>query len=188
MNHGQILAVVSTIWVASELAVMVMKRAANRDASRRDRGSLALLWITIAIATFGASAARGVRATRIVPSTPIFWIGLALIVIGVIIRWIAILKLRRYFTVDVAIHADHQLIDRGIYSIVRHPAYSGSILSFIGLGLAFANWLSIAIIAIATIGAFSYRIAVEERALIERFGDRYRDYARRTKRIVPGVY
>jgi protein-S-isoprenylcysteine O-methyltransferase Ste14 len=185
MPHGRLLAIVCIIWVASELAVMVLKHARG-NASRRDRGSLRVLWAGISVATVAGSMLKGYAPTRIGYDT--FWIGLGLIILGVIIRAIAIATLWRYFTVDVSIREGHELVDRGIYGVIRHPAYTGSLLSFLGLGFAFGNWLSVAIIAVATIIGFSYRIAVEEGALIEHFGDRYRDYMRRSKRLIPGIY
>jgi protein-S-isoprenylcysteine O-methyltransferase Ste14 len=185
MRHGPLLAIVCAIWVASELLVMVLKHARG-NASRRDRGSLRLLWVGITIATVAGSMLKGYRPTMIDFHT--FWLGLGLIVIGIIIRAVAIATLWRYFPVDVSIREGQELIDRGLYGVIRHPAYTGSLLSFIGLGFAFGNWLSVAIIAVATIAGFSYRIAVEESALIEHFGDRYRDYMRRTKRLIPGIY
>jgi protein-S-isoprenylcysteine O-methyltransferase len=185
MHHGSLLAIVSMIWVTSELAVMVLKHARG-NASRRDRGSLGVLWAGIGAATFAASMMRSYRPTRIGYDT--FWIGLGLLILGIMIRGIAIATLWRYFTVDVSIREGHEIVDRGIYRVIRHPAYTGSILSFLGLGFAFGNWLSVAIIAVATIIGFSYRIAVEEGALIDHFGDRYRDYMRRSKRLIPGFY
>ncbi|MEA2417685.1 MAG: hypothetical protein QOI58_4342 [Thermoanaerobaculia bacterium] len=185
MPHGRLLAIVAIIWVASELAVMVLKHARG-NASRRDRGSLWLLWGSITIATIAGSMLKGYRPTRIGYDT--FWIGIGLIILGIVIRGIAIATLWRYFTVDVSIREGHELVDRGIYGVIRHPAYTGSLLSFLGLGFAFGNWLSVAIIAVVTIVGFSYRIAVEEGALIEHFGDRYRDYMRRSKRLIPGIY
>jgi protein-S-isoprenylcysteine O-methyltransferase Ste14 len=185
MPHGRLLAIVCILWVGSELAVMVLKHARG-NASRRDRGSLRVLWAGISIATVAGSMVSGYRPTAIPYNT--FWIGLGLIVLGVIIRATAIATLWRYFTVDVSIREGHQLVDRGIYRVLRHPSYTGSLLSFLGLGFAFDNWLSVAIIAVATIIGFSYRIAVEEGALIEHFGDRYRDYMRRSKRLIPGIY
>ncbi|HEV7571870.1 MAG TPA: isoprenylcysteine carboxylmethyltransferase family protein [Thermoanaerobaculia bacterium] len=185
MPHGRLLAIVCIVWVASELAVMVLKHARG-NASRRDRGSLRVLWAGISVATVGGSMLKRYEPTRIGYDT--FWIGLGLIILGVIIRAIAIATLWRYFTVDVSIREGHELVDRGIYGVLRHPSYTGSLLSFLGLGFAFGNWLSVAIIAVATIIGFSYRIAVEEGALIEHFGDRYRDYMRRSKRLIPGIY
>jgi protein-S-isoprenylcysteine O-methyltransferase Ste14 len=117
-----------------------------------------------------------------------FWVGIALILIGIVIRAAAILTLRRYFTVQVTIQDSHELIDRGLYRFIRHPSYTGALISFIGLGFAFGSWLSLAIIAVAALIGFGYRIRVEEQALIGHFGDRYRDYASRTKRLVPGIY
>jgi protein-S-isoprenylcysteine O-methyltransferase Ste14 len=185
MSHSRLLAIVCIVWVVSELAVMVLRHARG-NASRRDRGSLWLLWGGITVAAVLGSMVSGYRPTAIAINT--FWIGLGLIILGIIIRAIAIATLWRYFTVNVSIREGHELVDRGIYGVIRHPAYTGSLLSFIGLGFAFSNWLSVAIIAIATIASFSYRIAVEEGALIEHFGDRYRDYMRRSKRLIPGIY
>ena len=184
VDRGLILLLVSSIWVASEVAVGIARHAGARSSG--DRGSLILIWIVITAAVFGGSALKNVEATRMPPS--FFWIGVALIVGGVVVRWIAILTLRRYFTVNVVIQEGHELIDRGIYALVRHPAYSGSILSFIGLGFTLENWLSLALILVAVLLAFSYRIRVEEQVLIAHFGDRYRHYARRTKRLIPGVF
>lgn len=173
-------------WVASEIILGVFRHTGARG-ERRDRGSLALLWIALTIASMAGAMLRRVEVTRIHGAWA-YWTGLALVVIGIVIRWTAILTLRRYFTIAVTIQEDHQLIDRGIYSVVRHPSYSGALVSLLGLGLAFRNWLSLAVLIIVGLAALSYRIAVEERALIDHFGDRYRDYARRTKRLIPGAY
>lgn len=185
MRHGPVLLVVSAVWVASELVVGVVKRS-RAGSSKRDRGSLWLLWTVIGVSTFAASTiSRSVHAARIPYDT--FWIGIALIIVGIIVRAIAIATLWRYFTIDVSIAQGHELIDRGIYTHIRHPAYTGALLSFLGLGFAFRNWISVALIAVASFAAFSYRVRVEESALIEHFGDRYREYMKRTKRFVRGI-
>ena len=187
MPHMQLLAIVSAIWVASEIGVAVVKRARS-EGERRDRGSLVVLWILITLATVAGANLRFLRATRIAHADAAFWTGIALIIAGVVLRAAAIATLRRYFTVDVAIREGHELVDRGIYGVIRHPAYTGSLLSFLGLGLAFGNWASVAVIMLVAGAAFAYRIAVEERALVAHFGERYRAYAARTKRLVPGIY
>src|SRR5207249_1027008 len=104
---------------------------------------------------------------------------------GIAIRATAILTLQRFFTVRVMIQEGHQLVEHGVYSMVRHPSYSGALVSFVGLGLAFGNWLSLIVIAGAALAAFSYRIHVEEQALLAHFGDRYRQYAAHTRRLIP---
>ena len=113
-----------------------------------------------------------------------FWIGIALIIAGITVRAIAIATLWRYFTVDVAIASGHELIERGMYRFVRHPSYSGILLTLSGYCLAFTNWTALLAVVPGAVGLV-YRIRVEERALLEALGEPYADYMRRTKRLVP---
>ena len=185
MYHGRLFAAICVVWVVSELVLAFGKRA---EGTRRDRGSLSVLWIAISLATVAGGMLRGVRATRIAAPHTVFWIGIALILGGIVFRAIAIAFLWKHFSVAVVVSEQQELIQRGPYRFLRHPAYTGSLLSFLGLGLAFGNWISVAVIAVVTIAAMAYRIHVEEQALTERFGDAYRAYASRTKRLIPGLY
>ena len=54
--------------------------------------------------------------------------------------------LRRFFTGYVAIHPDQRVVERGPYRLVRHPSYSGTLLTTLGMGLAMTNWASLATI------------------------------------------
>jgi protein-S-isoprenylcysteine O-methyltransferase Ste14 len=96
--------------------------------------------------------------------------------------------LGRFFTVNVTIRDDHKLIQSGFYKYLRHPSYTGSLLSFLGFGLSLDNWLSLAIIFLPTLFAFIYRMKVEENVLSEQFGEQYQDYILKTKRIIPFIY
>ena len=120
------------------------------------------------------------------PVLPI--VGLIVIVFGLFVRWIAIFSLRRQFTVDVAITMGHRIVSKGVYRFVRHLAYAGSLLSFLGLGLCFANIIGLLVIFLPICAAFLYRIHVEEKALIDAFGDEYIRYCSTTKRLIPGIY
>ena len=114
--------------------------------------------------------------------------GILLLVAGTTLRWAAVFTLGSYFTVNVTILEGQRVVRRGLYRFVRHPAYAGLLLRYLGFGLAFANWLSAALIFLPLLGATLYRIRVEEAALRERFGEEYLSYARATKRLIPGVY
>jgi protein-S-isoprenylcysteine O-methyltransferase Ste14 len=114
--------------------------------------------------------------------------GILLILCGLIVRWIAIATLKQHFTVDVAIGKDHRIIKTGLYRFIRHPAYAGTLLSFLGVGIYFSNYLSLAVIFVPICAAFMYRIEVEEKALADAFGEEYRSYQAATKRLVPGLY
>jgi protein-S-isoprenylcysteine O-methyltransferase Ste14 len=154
-----------------------------------DRGSLALFDITgvlsvpagivLGFTDFGRmrEGETGVAAT-----------GVALLFAGTALRWAAIFTLWNYFTVNVSILEGQRVIRRGLYGFVRHPSYTGLLLRYLGFGLAFANWLSAALIFLPLLVATLYRISVEEAALEEHFGEEYLSYARATKRLVPGIF
>jgi protein-S-isoprenylcysteine O-methyltransferase Ste14 len=188
MNMEVITITLSALWLSSEIILSLLKRAEITD-KRLDKSSFKIVWIAIAI-----SVATGVSIGfqpfgHFGGDSEIFPIaGVALMIFGIVVRWYAIFTLKRRFTVDVAITADHRLIKEGIYHYVRHPAYAGSLLSFFGLGLVFANYLSIITIFIPICSALLYRIHVEEKALITNFGDEYINYRASTKRLIPHIF
>jgi protein-S-isoprenylcysteine O-methyltransferase len=118
----------------------------------------------------------------------LFWLGCALFALGLTLRWYSIIYLGRFFTVNVAIHSGHEIIDTGPYRRIRHPSYTGALLAFLGLGLSLANWVSLALIVLPIFWAFSRRIATEETALSSALGSPYINYMRVTKRLVPFMY
>jgi protein-S-isoprenylcysteine O-methyltransferase Ste14 len=188
MNLGIIMTIVSVLWVGSEIILARTKRSQPTD-RRFDKASLRILWITIAITVNFGILLSFQRIGYFGNGSRIFPIaGLILIGCGLLVRWLAIFSLKHQFTVDVSITKDHRIIRKGIYRFVRHPAYAGSLLSFFGLGLFFANYLSMLIIFLPICSAFLYRIHVEEKALIDNFGDEYVNYCASTKRLIPGIY
>lgn len=114
-------------------------------------------------------------------------VGIALTLLGGVLRFWAMFTLGRYFTFDVAVRAGQPVVQSGPYRFVRHPAYSGTLLSLFGIGVALANWASIVAILAGAILGLLYRVRVEEKALIESLGQPYVDYMRRTKRLIPFV-
>jgi protein-S-isoprenylcysteine O-methyltransferase len=88
----------------------------------------------------------------------------------------------------VAILSDHRLLDTGLYSLVRHPSYLGAIVAFSGFGLALDNLVSLALVVVLTPCLYLYRIREEDAALLAAFGEPYRAYCARTKRLIPGLY
>ncbi len=188
MNRGILFLIISIIWVASEIILARLKRSGSSDPAQ-DKHSLRILWITIAVCVnIGIFLGFWGKGFIREGSFTISVTGLAFIIIGLIVRWISIISLRRFFTVDINIAHDHRLVTKGIYRIIRHPAYSGSLLSFLGLGMVFSSWISVAVIFIPILLAFLYRIRVEEKALIAHFGDEYVRYSISTKRLIPRIY
>ncbi len=177
------------IWCISEIVLGVVKRARGRDTVVRDRGSIILLWVVIGLSVPVGVVVQSRQFGRItVGSSHLVAIALVLLVVGLLIRWMAIHTLGRLFNTNVALHDDHVIVRRGLYSKIRHPSYAGLLLAFVALGLALGNWLSLAIVVIPVGLALGYRMRVEERALVEAFGQDYVDYMSATRRLVPWVY
>jgi protein-S-isoprenylcysteine O-methyltransferase Ste14 len=162
----------------------------NRQGSRSDRGSFSLVWLTVAGGLVGAFAlAGGVHGAAItVARWPLFIAGLVLMAVGVAIRQWAVALLGRFFTTDVRVHPDQAVIDTGPYRWVRHPSYTGLILTVLGIGLALGNWAALIVLAIVPTAGLVVRIRVEERALLEGLGEPYRRFAAGRARLIPGVW
>nr|WP_295931890.1 isoprenylcysteine carboxylmethyltransferase family protein [uncultured Dyadobacter sp.] len=113
--------------------------------------------------------------------------GFCLIWGGLALRIYAIVSLNRYFSNPVKIQSDHQLIDTGIYGFIRHPSYTGAIMTILGTILwlhAFAS-LPFSILLIAL--AYYHRISQEESLLTVHFGDEYKAYRAKTGSLVPRI-
>ena len=79
---------------------------------------------------------------------------------------------------------EHHLVTTGPYTRVRHPLYTAMIGYGIGLALVTANWGFI-VLAVVIIAGSVARLPREEQMMIERFGDEYTTYMRRTGRFFP---
>jgi protein-S-isoprenylcysteine O-methyltransferase Ste14 len=113
------------------------------------------------------------------------YVGLLLILEGIVVRWTAIVTLGKHFTVDVSIVKGHKIVDHGIYRHLRHPTYAGLLLSFFGFAVAYENWISFLVIFPPILAAYLYGITVDEKALVAHFEAAYNKYAKRTKRLIP---
>ena len=107
---------------------------------------------------------------------------------GITIRQWAVWTLGRFFTIDVRVQSGQTVVDRGPYRWVRHPAYTGLIMTFVGLGLTLGNWAALALLAVVPTAGLVYRMRVEEDALLDGLGEPYRRYAAGRPRLFPGIW
>ena len=159
-----------------------------RNAIKEDLLYFAIPWIIVLIVGTGVSAWNLVRqqGTLFTHSGQIIF-GLALIVIGFTILIVAQVTLRRYYSSTLVIREDHQLITHGIYHFIRHPIYLGNIMVFIGISVFTSSFYGLLIMS-ALIPIFLNRIRMEERLLIEEFGDAYRAYKQATRKLLPFIF
>ena len=113
--------------------------------------------------------------------------GLFLFVIGFSIELVGQITLRRFYSSTLVIKDDHQLITNGIYRFIRHPMYLGVIMAAVGLA-AFSLSLGGIVIMLALIPVFLIRIKIEERMLIDEFGEAYRTYRKKARKLLPFIY
>ena len=175
-------------YLVSEVLLTITRRGRGTGV-RQDRSTLRVLWFVILL-----SVAAGVYVAFKVPAAALpnrelcRALGLVLFVAGIALRWWAIVTLGRFFTVDVQIAHDHELVEGGPFRLVRHPSYTGVLLAFVGFALSLANWAAFLVVLGPIWIAFLRRMQVEEQALSNALGERYLAYMQRTKRLVPGIY
>jgi len=177
-----------SIWIISELfGAVLIPRLRQRGATRvrRDRGSGALVILTVFI-SISIAFVFGYAGVGMLPDW-VFYLGIFLMLLGVLVRQYAIAILGRFFSLTVQIAEDHKVVEKGPYRLVRHPSYTGVLITFIGLGLAVQSWGAL----LALLGVFSvsfgYRMWVEERTLLSELGEDYASYMKRTKRLIPFI-
>jgi protein-S-isoprenylcysteine O-methyltransferase Ste14 len=177
------------LWFFSEVVLSFRRRAAKVRRRKGRLSSVVWIWVVIAVSVIAANAALFLVQTRF-PGKSSFYIAIAAILIltGIGIRWWAIIALGRFFSVDIALQEQHRIVQEGPYRWIRHPAYTGLLISFLGMGIAFGNWVSLILIVLPITTLFLYRIKIEEAALCEEIGTAYLEYRKRTKRLVPGVF
>ena len=161
----------------------------NRGGNKVERWSLLVVLVTVIGGMLGGlSLAHWHAASDGGAGWPLFVVGLTLMAAGIVVRQWAIFVLGRFFTVDVCIHPGQTVVERGPYRWVRHPAYTGLVLFFVGVGLALSNWASLLVLALVPTLGLLVRIHSEERALLAGLGEDYRRYAATHSRLFPGIW
>ena len=146
----------------------------KEPAEKSDHGSYAVISVAMRLLNIGTSSGLFQSA------------GLPIIIAGLAIREWALIKLGRFFSRTVQIETEHKVITEGPYRWIRHPAYTGMILIYAGIIMSIGTWLgALLTFSIVTISLL-YRIRVEDRTLLDAFGDEYRDYMKQTWLLFPG--
>jgi protein-S-isoprenylcysteine O-methyltransferase Ste14 len=183
-----IIIAVSYLYGFFEVFMNLRQRSKSKVTTSSDKSSL---WWLYGLITLGYALSFSIGATRIgriYDWNTLFAVGMALVVIGFIIRVHSLLTLKQYFTYSVAKVENHKIIESGLYKFIRHPGYLGQLIIFIGISTSISNWLSIPVMMIPITLGYLYRIKVEERFMLEQLGGDYLNYQERTKRLIPMIY
>ena len=174
----------------TELAILVFTTWNHRKSSEKktmsDRGSMLFImigfWLAILINPICVK-----MSTFILP-VYFFWIGVVLTIVGIFIRIYSVWTLRKFFTLNVQITTEQNIVKTGPYKYIRHPAYTGSILTLLGISISFRSAFGIIATIIIIVLVYGFRIQVEEKALEKSFGLSYEDYEKQTCRLIPYIW
>jgi len=114
-------------------------------------------------------------------------LGLVLFVVGVGIRLAGKRALGKYYSYGLRVLPDHKLVTNGIYRYVRNPISLAVLIYDPGIPLIFSSFYGF-LIMLSLIPLILYRTEIEERMLIQKFGDEYRDYMKKTRKLIPFLY
>lgn len=114
--------------------------------------------------------------------------GLVIILLGLLLRVWTRLTIGAMYSGYLRVKVGHVLVTDGPYRFVRHPGYSGLLLMALGLCIGYSSLIGLIAIPILLIPGLSFRMKVEERMLSEEFRDDYWAYARRAKKLIPGIW
>ena len=179
---------VGVLWFLSELVgggIIPVLRWRGREVTTKDRGSNLVLRVSL-YASVVIAVVLAVNNTAMLPHG-VFYAGISLVIIGIVVRQWAVFTLGRFFTLTVGIQKDQKVVDYGPYRFVRHPSYLGLLITLTGIGLALQSWEgTLTMVGISGL-AIGYRIHIEEKVLVSELGDDYVQYMKRTKRLIPFV-
>lgn len=175
-------------WIVMEIWIFSRDRRAAAGV-RKDHGSIFVIIVMISAGQTLAFYAGDLWPwARIVPAMDAFWTGIVLIWAGIVLRVWAVLTLGRHFRTSVRILDDHVLVTSGPYRVLRHPSYTGGLMTVIGIGLALGNWISVAAGFSGIFIGYVVRILIEEKALRERFGEAFEAHKKRTWAVIPPLW
>jgi len=153
-----------------------------------ETNSIRVLWLATVPGTVVAVATPFTGVANAFHPTAWFWAGIATMLVGYVVRLAALLTLGETFTQHVALQPDHEVIESGPYRWVRHPAYTGAVVSYVGIGLALGNWVSLLATTGSALAGYGYRVIVEERFLRAELAG-YEEYVESTPdRMIPFVW
>jgi len=119
----------------------------------------------------------------------IYIIGFLIAVAGQSLRTIAMMTAGSNFSHYIASEKkpNHTLVKHGVYSVVRHPSYTGWFTWSVGTQIVLGNPICAVLYAIVAFIFFKKRISYEEQTLVSHFGQEYVQYKRDVPSGIPLV-
>jgi len=181
--------ILGTSWAIFELVIAVKTRVKIASTTQLEYRSERLIWLVVAIALFVSLSIKQVHWATL-PIEPLNRqiIAVTFFIIGITVRCYAVFSLGQFFSTTVTTKYQHLLIEKGPYQYIRHPAYTGLLVSFFAAGFAMGDGLALLALLCPVTYVLAKRIRFEEHCLSAHFGKPYSDYCLRTWKLFPWLY
>ena len=177
------------LWIGAEIKLARKNQIDYGNFPDSEETSQWVLWITVVTSLVLALIFKTLAWAPIpIEYLPRQLFALLLLANGLLLRYSAVNRLGRFFTTNVSIQSEHELIVEGPYRWVRHPAYTGLLIALAAAGLAMGDVIALLLLIIPTFFAFRFRIVLEEKLLNKKFGKVYLDYSRTTWKLIPWLF
>jgi protein-S-isoprenylcysteine O-methyltransferase Ste14 len=113
------------------------------------------------------------------------WIAVVLFAVAAVLLWETHRAMGRNWTPTLGFREDHSLVTEGIFRYIRHPMYAAHLLWALAQPLILANWIAGFSFLIPQIAQYWLRVGLEEQMMLDHFGKEYRDYMKKTGRLLP---
>lgn len=151
-------------------------------------------WLVLALAVIGLFVIPGLYALTGFPAAldrpfnaAVAWAGIVPLAGALWLFYRSHVDLGRNWSVTLTVRKRHALVTTGVYARVRHPMYTSFLLLGLAQLLLLPNWLAGLAGPVGAGMLYFFRVFREERMMIESFGEEYRAYMARTKRIIPWI-
>jgi protein-S-isoprenylcysteine O-methyltransferase Ste14 len=114
------------------------------------------------------------------------WLLVVLVACGFSFCWWARIQLGRIWSWEITLKKDHRIIDTGPYALVRHPIYTGLLLSSWATAMVYGNEVGFIGALLITAGVY-LKARREEKLLIDELGPPYETYRRRVPMLLPRI-
>jgi protein-S-isoprenylcysteine O-methyltransferase Ste14 len=113
------------------------------------------------------------------------WVGTVVFAGALLLLWRSHVDLGRNWSPVMVIREEHSLVTGGVYKYIRHPMYSAHFLWAIAQVLLLHNWIVGPAFLVTSVPLYLFRVPIEERMMLKRFGEEYKLYMSQTGRMFP---
>lgn len=183
--HIWVLFIIGTIGSIFQPDYRIIDNTSKKD----DNGTeLQIIWSVFITQLLIVLEAAYIRFPKSVEWDLFSTVALIFMVLGLILRTWAVHTLGKFFTMHIAVHNEQKIIRNGPYKYFRHPSYVGAFLTYVGTAFLMHSWYSLIICLIILPIVWIRRIYYEEKLLISQFGDKYLEYSKSVKKVIPFIW